>query len=142
MGPFFILFVRCKYSVQFLLLSSQPNCPYAKLCRVSLQQNELFPSLTKVNGCELPGGNILRVEPSNPYYKVTANFPKSDSRKEKEEQSSTKTVEMGADTSGVGLTEAKTYHNTEGETTEKQSENSGDGVNEEEDLDDFFASLE
>ena len=43
MGPFFILFVRCKYSVPFLLLSSQPNCPYAKLCRVSPATNRIFP---------------------------------------------------------------------------------------------------
>jgi hypothetical protein len=127
---------------------SQPNCPHVVLHHVESHcNNPNYPHrFTKVNGCELPGGSVIRVEPSDPNYKVAAKTskPDSDSQTETEQQQSTVTaVGMAEKVSGGGTAEDFCDSTIEN-TTEKQLEESGGGGadNEEEDLDDFFASLE
>ncbi len=91
-------------------------------------------TIRKVNGCELPGGSVLRVEPSDPYHKVNAMASKSDSQLKDHQQmealaSETKESPLkGATAEELG--------------DQKENGNTVSGGNEQEDLDDFFASLE
>jgi len=130
---------------RFACMYSQPNCPHVVLHHVESHYNNpnYHHRFTKVNGCELPGGSVLRVEPSDPYYKVAAKTSKSDSDSQTEQQQSPATaVGMGENASGGGTTE-DLCDPTTGNTTEKQLEESGGGgADSEEDLDGFFASLE
>ena len=104
---------------------------------MSLRQIKPSQSFRKVNGCELPEGSVLRVEPSDPYHKVTAKTSKSNSWAEKQQQESESSV------SGKGeITERVLNDGATGNAAEKQQEEAVGGANEEEDLDDFFASLE
>ncbi len=90
--------------------------------------------IRKLDGCELPGGSVLRVEPSDPYHKVTAITPKSDSRLETQQKMESSGSKIGESSLGE--------KNIEDRGDPKESGATAGGANEEEDLDDFFASLE
>ena len=84
----------------------------------------------------MPGGSVLRVEPSDPYHKVTAKTSKSNSRTENQQQ-----TELSIDTqSGRNL--GAIHDEIARNSAKKQPEKSAGGADEEEDLDVFFASLE
>ena len=89
----------------------------------------------------MPGGCVLRVEPSDPHYKVTAKRSKSDSQTQHqpvlEVQSSVIEENIRSQENKVNDTKTSTEA-----TVEKQSKELDGEANEEEDLDDFFASLE
>jgi len=113
--------------------------------RISINQNtQQILSFSKVNGCELPGGSILRVEPSDPYYKLVVKTPKSGSRIEEQQSQSQAKVGIGRTTPGAGQT--KDSDRGIRATSDKQLEEPGSGAAHEEEtdegLDDFFASLE
>jgi hypothetical protein len=138
--------VETKHLYRFASVFSQPNCPHVASHRIELQQPTLPTSFHKVNGCELPGGSILRVEPSDPYHKVAAKTWKANPQIEQQSQSQLMAAAMGSDknTSDGGRTEV-IRDGTTGSTLETKLEDSGGGVaseEEEEDLDDFFSSLE
>mmetsp|Transcript_7643 Transcript_7643/g.16477 ORF Transcript_7643/g.16477 Transcript_7643/m.16477 type:complete len:174 (+) Transcript_7643:1522-2043(+) len=112
----------------------------------------LFP---KVNGCELPGGFILSVQPSDPHHKVTTKISLNGSAnalhsKEHLPPRATAGVTKEHDSSGnkmaeealptTGKTENSMHINMAQNTSEEHNGNEPD--EEEEDLDDFFASFE
>lgn len=90
--------------------------------------------IRKLDGCELPGGSVLRVEPSDPYHKVTAITSKSDCWLEKQQQIESSVTQMGGNSLGE--------KNMEDQGDPKQNDTTAGGADAEEDLDDFFASLE
>ena len=89
----------------------------------------------------MPGGCVLRVEPSDPRYKVTAKRSKSNSQTQNqpviEVQSST--IEENIRSRENKVNDTKTSSEA---TVEKRPKELDGEANEEEDLDDFFASLE
>ena len=89
--------------------------------------------IRKLDGCELPGGSVLRVEPSDPYHKVTAITSKSASRLETQQQMESSGSKIGENSLGE--------KNIEDQGDPKENGTTAGGANEEE-LDDFFASLE
>lgn len=89
----------------------------------------------------MPGGRVLRVEPSDPYHRVTPQRSKSNAQIQHQPviEALTSVIEENIRSGGIKVNDTKTT--TEG-AVEKQSKELDGEANEEEDLDDFFASLE
>ena len=107
-----------------------------------LPSSLLFP---KINGCELPGGSILRVQPSDPYHKVNAMTPKSNVQTGQQQQQSQLGNALDGENADNCPKTTTSTGNTENNLPEKAGEIQPDqsgGEDAEEDLDDFFASLE
>jgi hypothetical protein len=91
----------------------------------------------KVNGCELPGGEVLLVQPSDPSHKLRKNKHYGPASTSNEAPAELEAKDEPENPETIGKTDlVETTAPTEVNESKKEKEDDNDN------LDDFFASLE